>query len=224
MSTVSLNTLYDYSFHVPATGMTLAKYRDWAESDGYPEHGKVVYFQGELYFDMSPERMDSHAVLKQELNYTLDGINRTRKLGRYFPDGSGLQHDRAQVANEPDAMFAKWETIKSGRLVVPSEKKGLHTALVGTPDWVCEIVSDSSVEKDTEILRIAYHAAGIPEYWILDAREEEIVFQLLRWTPAAYALVPAVDGWYRSEVFGLEFQLTRHLDQVGWWQYELKSR
>lgn len=224
MSTVSLNHFYDYSFHVPATGMTLAKYREWAESEGYPEHGKVAYFQGELYFDLTAEQIDSHVSVKESLHHELDSLVHVRKLGRYFPNGAGLECRDANLACEPDAYFATWETIKSGKLIAPPEKRGKHTALVGTPDWVCEIVSDSSVEKDTEVLRTAYHAAGIPEYWILDAREEEIVFQLLRWTPAAYVEEPVVDGWHRSEVFGLEFRLTRHLDQVGWWQYELSFR
>jgi Uma2 family endonuclease len=35
--------------------------------------------------------------------------------------------------------------------------------LEGTPDWVLEVVSQSSVAKDTKWLRESYHKAGIPE-------------------------------------------------------------
>ncbi|QDU58210.1 hypothetical protein Pan181_44430 [Aeoliella mucimassa] len=204
--------------------MSLAQFRNWAESEAYPKQGKVVYYRGELFFDMSPERIDSHSALKQTLNLVIGGLVQQRDLGRYYPDGAGIQNEAAAVANEPDAFFAKWATIKSGKLAAPPEKQGKHTALVGAPDWVCEIVSDSSEEKDLEILRRAYHAAGIPEYWILDARNEEIRFLLLTWTENEYAMVESVDNWYRSSVFDIDFQLTRQIDQVGWWQYELKYR
>lgn len=121
-------------------------------------------------------------------------------------------------------MFASWQTIESGKLVAPAEKQGLHTALVGTPDWVCEIVSDSSVEKDTRVLREAYHAAGVPEYWLIDARGDEIDFQVLAHGPDGYSPVSPEGGWHRSAVFDLQFELTRHRDRVGWWQYDLKAR
>lgn len=224
MSTVGSPITGDFSFQVPATGMTLAQFRDWAESDEYPDQGKVMYFLGELYFDMSPERVDSHAVLKSALNYTIEHLNRQCDLGRYYPDGVGLENKQAGVANEPDAYFAKWETIESGRLAAPPEKQGKHTALVGSPDWVCEITSDSSVEKDTKILRTAYHAAEIPEYWILDARGDEIVFQLLTWQQDGYSEVSPVDGWRHSAVFDLDFQITRQRDQAGGWRYDIEYK
>ena len=212
------------SFRVPANGMSLSQFRHWTESKDYPEYGKVVYYRGDLYFDLTPAPIETHASVKQAINQSISDLVHQLELGRFFPSGAGIQNEAAAVANEPDAFFAKWETIKSGRLAAPPEKQGKHTALVGTPDWVCEIVSDSSEEKDLEVLRKAYHAAGIPEYWILDARNEEIRFLLLTWTESAYAAVEPVDNWYRSPVFDLEFQLTRQLDQVGWWQYELKHR
>lgn len=224
MSTDYFNSAADIHFHVPATGMTLEQFRDWAESDDYPERGKVAYFRGELYFDMSPERIDSHAAIKDALNRVLSTLVFECDLGRYYPDGAGIQNPGARVASEPDALFAKWQTIKSGKLIAPPDKQGKHTALVGTPDWVCEIVSDSSEDKDLRVLREAYHAAGISEYWILDAREDEIKFRLLHWTQSGYVETPPAENWYRSEVFDLEFQLTRRRDQVGWWQYDLKYR
>ena len=224
MSTVSLSHAADLSFHVPATGMTLEQFRAWAESDDYPERGKVVYFRGELYSDISPERIDSHAAIKEALNRTIGNLVHDGDLGRYYPDGAGIQNKAAEVSNEPDAVFAKWETIQSGRLIAPPEKQGLHTALVSTPDWVCEIVSDSSVEKDTRVLREAYHAAGVAEYWLIDAREEEIDFQLLVREASGYVAVPAQDGWRKSPVFNLEFALTRRRDRVGWWLYDLSVR
>lgn len=226
MSTATLSQLDSRSaiFRVPATGMTLKQFRDWAESDDFPEQGRVLFYRGELYFDMCPERIDLHSALKDAINHTIGGLVRNEDLGRYYPDGAGIDNEDADVGNEPDALFAKWETIKSGKLYAPPEKQGKHTALVGTPDWICEIVSDSSVAKDTKVLREAYHAAGIPEYWLIDPRAGEIDFQLLVWTPGGYE--PAADsaGWKRSPVFEREFQFTRRRDQVGWWLYDLLMR
>ena len=46
-----------------------------------------------------------------------------------------------------------------------------------------EIVSDASVKKDTERLPAAYHAAGIREFWLIDARGVEVRFTIHRWEP-----------------------------------------
>ena len=88
-----------------------------------------------------------------------------------------------------------------------------------------EIVSNSSVVKDTRDLRAAYHAAGIREYWIIDARGAEIRFQILHWRKSAYFTAPRADGWQRSRVFSRWFELTRSVwigVEVG--RYELASK
>lgn len=36
------------------------------------------------------------------------------------------------------------------------------------PDWVCEIISPTSVRQDRVAKRRAYAAAGISHYWIVD--------------------------------------------------------
>ena len=73
--------------------------------------------------------------------------------------------------------------------------------LFGTPDWVLEVVSCSSVKKDTELLPYAYHRAGIPEYWIIDTRFDKVSFQILRRRRDRYVVIKPSDGWYRSAVF-----------------------
>ncbi len=87
----------------------------------------------------------------------------------------------------------------------------------------------TEVKKDTQLLREAYHKAGISEYWLIDARGGDIDFQLLAWNtegyqPAQFKLGKQIDGWRWSPNFKREFQFTRYRDQVGWWQYNLNSR
>ncbi len=87
-----------------------------------------------------------------------------------------------------------------------------------------EIVSNSSVSKDKRKLRQAYHQAGIREYWLIDARGDELEFQILHWRKKGYLAAPRQDGWQRSQVFGRSFQLSRTRDRRGNWRYELAVR
>jgi Uma2 family endonuclease len=71
------------------------------------------------------------------------------------------------------------------------------------------------------VLHGLYHRAGIPEYWIVDARFDEISFQILRHRRDRYVPVAARDGWYRSQVFAHAFRLERRKIRMGRWAYTL---
>ncbi len=101
------------------------------------------------------------------------------------------------------------------------DQPGQYVELEGTPDWVLEVVSRSSVQKDTEWLRAAYHRAGIPEYWLIDAQYDEVSFQILRRRRDRYVAVASRDGWVRSTVFGRSFRLDRRKNRMGRWSYTL---
>jgi Uma2 family endonuclease len=107
--------------------------------------------------------------------------------------------------------------------LVEGEKEG-YLELAGTPDMVLEIVSTSSVEKDTETLRMLYWRAGIPEYWIVDARGECLEFDILRLHSDGYAAVRKRGGWLKSRVFGRSFRLTQRVDDEGNPEYSLLVR
>ena len=84
-----------------------------------------------------------------------------------------------------------------------------------------EVISQSSVVKDTQVLREAYYHAGIREYWLVDARGDEIDFQILVRGNAGFAPVESNDGMTASEVLPASFRLTRARDRVGLWKYTL---
>ena len=211
---------------VPPAATTLDGFRTWARSDDYPERGRVTFVGGRLFIDMSPERYETHLKIKEAISLAIASLVRERDLGDFYPDGGFVTNEAAQVSNEPDAMVALWATLESGKLAPPQDQPqdGKHIELVGTPDWVCEIVSDSSVQKDTQVLRDAYHRAGVKEYWLIDARGDEIDFQVLVWQPDGYVAGAETDGWSTSPVFGRKFQLTRQHDRLGRWRYELSHR
>jgi Uma2 family endonuclease len=106
-------------------------------------------------------------------------------------------------------------------------KKGAehkHRELEGSPDWVLEIVSDTSVKKDLVQLREAYHRAGIPEYWLVDARGDEIRLQILLRRKNGYVAAVNREGWQRSKVFSRSFRLEGVLNDYGLWEYTLHVR
>ena len=89
----------------------------------------------------------------------------------------------------------------------------MRRELEGTPDLVVEIISDSSVRKDRKLLREAYARAGIPEYWLIDARGAEVDFQILVHAEDDYAPAKRTGGWQVSPTFGKKFRLRRIIDE-----------
>lgn len=216
-----------YLIEVPATAHTLEGFRQWTYSDDFPDRGKITFVEGRLLIDISPERVESHVKVKGEVNRVISNLVVGEDLGEFYPDGGRIINERGNVSNEPDAMFATWQTLEAGLLRPPTDRDdGKHIDLVGTPDWVCEIVSDSSVAKDTVALRDSYYAAGIPEYWLIDARDEgeAIDFQLLVWTPDGYSLADKRDDWQFSPVFRKWFLLTRSEGRLGRARYDLQMQ
>lgn len=46
--------------------------------------------------------------------------------------------------------------------------------IVGIPDFICEIVSPSSIKQDTIIKKELYISKGVKEYWIVDYLQKSI--------------------------------------------------
>jgi Uma2 family endonuclease len=203
--------------------LTLAGFRDWATSSAFPEHVRASFIDQEIYLDMSNEDPETHVGVKGEITRVLLTLNRDLKRGKVYADGVLITNEEAGVSNNPDASFLRRESLQQGRVrLIPRKgRQGAYREIVGTPDWVLEVISDSSVEKDTEKLRAAYHRAGIAEYWLIDARGGDLVFEILYWRKTGYAAAPVRDGWQRSRVFGRAFRLERQRDDLGLWDYTL---
>jgi Uma2 family endonuclease len=212
------------SIRIPVSAATLAGFRAWVLSDAFPEYVRAAFIGQEIHLDMSKEELETHAAVKAEVCRVLLTLNHELKLGKFYLDGPLVTNEAAGVSNNPDATFVNRASIQSQRVrLVPREgEQGQYLEIEGTPDWVLEIVSDSSVQKDTQRLRAAYHCAGIREYWLIDARGEAIVFQILHWRKTGYAAAPHRGGWQRSRVFGRSFRLQRQRDDLGLWEYTLE--
>jgi Uma2 family endonuclease len=216
--------LYDESVDIPDGISDLAAFRRWAHSDDFPEAGRICFLDGRVWVDMSREQIFTHNQLKQEFNLVIGGLVKAERLGRFFLDGVLLTNDRAQLACQPDGTFVGRQTLKSGRIrLVEGEKEG-YLELAGTPDMVLEVVSTSSVEKDTETLRDLYWRAGIPEYWLADARADRLEFDIFRHEAEGYVAVRKQGGWLKSRVMGRSFRLARHIDEAGDPEFSLSIR
>ena len=201
---------------------TLWDARLWVHSELFPSGCQATYSNGEVFIDMSPENFETHNALQTVLSVGLAGFIRRENLGRFISDGMLLVNEDAELSTEPDAAFVSWETIRTQRAHFEANLQGTPMMeLHGTPDCVIEIVSPSSVRKDTVQLRAAYHRAGVTEYWLMDALREPLDFQILWYTPTEYLPVEPVAGWLISPGFGRRLRLERFRDPVGMWDYTL---
>jgi len=209
---------------IPAWIHDLESYRRWARSDDYPSRGWFSYLNGVVWVDLSMEQLFTHNQVKGEVAFGITVLLKQLPMGRYFHDRTLLSNTKADLSTEPDGLFYHHDTLRSGRIrLIEGATRG-YVELEGSPDMVLEVVSDSSVRKDNEVLPVLYWRAGIQEYWLIDARGPQFVFNILRYTPEGYVPVPAEDGWLPSAVFGRSFRITQQSDPLGHPQYTLSFR
>ena len=79
-----------------------------------------------------------------------------------------------------------------------------------------EVVSDSSVEKDTVDLPAGLFALGVPEYWLIDARPAEPVLTVQVRGETAFEPVRAdADDYAASPVLARRYRLERRTAPSG---------
>lgn len=204
------------SIQIPSWVTDLEAFRRWSDADAFPETGQITYLKGEVWVDMSKEQLFDHNQVKTEFTRILAGLVRESAMGRYYGDGAFLSNVDGDVSNQPDGMFVSTENFQQGQVRVVEGRTRGYVELEGTPDMVLEVVSDSSVEKDTDLLRRAYAEAGIREYWLVDARQQPPRFDLLRLgARGSYVVTRKRSGWVRSEVFDRWVCLTQEQGQDG---------
>jgi Uma2 family endonuclease len=146
-------------------------------------------------------------------------------LGDVYVDRGRVSSPRANLSVEPDVVVVLWETLDRGRIrKVPSKKRpDRFMELEGPPDLVVEIVSESSVRKDLVRLPPLYAAAGVPELWLVDARGEEIRFEIRSLGKVGYETMEMErEGWTLSPRLGLRFRLRRREVRPSRWSYRLE--
>lgn len=223
LSAVTVTT-NDVRVQIPESAADLDGFLRWLESGGIPDGARVWFVAGDIWVDLSMEQIFTHVDLKTEIATVLRTLVKAGRLGRLLGDGARLIHRGADLSGEPDAMFVSAASLAAGRVTLVDGKDGGTVALEGTPDMVLEVVSDSSERKDNQVLLEAYWEAGIPEYWLVDARGAELEFDVFRRGAKKYAAARKAEGWAKSAVFGKAFRLTRGADPQGNPEFTLEVR
>jgi len=215
---------YNWVVSIPSWVVDLESFRRWADADDFPEDGRAWFLKGEVWIDMSKQQIFTHVLVKTEFTIVLGNLVKTAGLGLFLGDGALLSNSAADISGVPDALYVSQATLQSDGVHLVEGWEAGHVELEGTPDMVLEVVSASSVHKDTVVLRQAYWQAGIPEYWLVDARQEPVRFDILRRTARGYTATRKREGWLRSAVFDKSFQLTQRVNPLGHPEYALAVR
>lgn len=72
-------------------------------------------------------------------------------------------------------------------LILCDPKKNENKVIMGAPDFVLEVMSESSRTKDKVTKRDKYRKAGCREYWLIDPLEERV---------KVFGFESGVDGLY----------------------------
>jgi Uma2 family endonuclease len=206
---------------IPEWVQDLDSFRRWTRSDDFPERGRIVYLGNTIWIDPDMER-DEHNQIKGEVLFVIRGLIRELRGGRYYGDGMRVVHPEAGLSHEPDGTFVSKDSLERQR--VQLTQGGETIELLGSPDMVLEVVSPSSVEKDTVLLPDLYWKAGIREYWLIDPRQGGSRFDIFRHTVKGYVATRRQGGWLKSTVFGKSFRLVRQTDDLGLPEFTLEMR
>ena len=217
--------IFEDQLRVPAGLDSLDRFREWAHSGDFPEDGRIDFLDGEIEIDMSPEDLFTHGIVKSAIAGSLHEVVTVGERGYLFIDRTRVCSPAAGLSAEPDIVVVLWESLDSGRArLVParSRKPGRFVELEGAPDLVVEIVSDSSEHKDFERLPLLYERAGVPEMWTVDARGQDLLFELRRLGTRGYEVaVKDAGDWSRSSALDIRVRLRRR-QQRDRWRYTLE--
>jgi Uma2 family endonuclease len=131
---------------------------DWLQ---LPHDGRLYeLIDGELLVSPSPSIL--HQRVSRELEFQILQYLRT----------SG----RGEVLDAPVGVRLGDDVLEPDLVIVLSEHADRIGAQVieGAPDVVVEILSPGTAKRDLGVKRTVYEAAGVPEYWIVDAESAAV--------------------------------------------------
>ena len=220
-----INTLQFGEIRVPAWVVDHPSFLKWLRSGAVPEDVRVGYIGNQVWSEPMGERPFAHNQIKIRLARVLDALAESERLGLYFGDGMTFTSEAGGFTTVPDGIFVCRKTMDDGRVQLTGGRRSRNdTELVGTPDLVIEVVSDSSEYKDTEWLMANYWNAEVNEYWVIDAREEPLRFTIYRRGDRGFVAVRRAEGWNRSPVLGRSFRFTQGPEDLGHPTYRFEMR
>lgn len=204
----------DGSATIPSGLTDLQSFRAWTRSDAYPKRGDFCWLNGLLWADLSMEELYTHNQVKTEYTSVLQWLGKKKKKGYVCADRMRVSHPIADLSCEPDLMFVSFASLDAG-LIREIESETGTIEFEGAPDMVLEILSQSSDAKDLKWLPELYFAAGVKEYWLVDARGDKCEFEIFKRGLKGFVPTPRRKGLLRSKAFNASFKLERSTDARG---------
>ena len=145
--------------------MALPQRENYTIEDIYalPEGQRAELIDGQIYDMAPPVRVHQHLVMN--LSVVIHEYIKTRRgdcLVYPAPFAVFLDKDNRNYV-EPDIS------------VICDKKKLDEKGCNGAPDWVIEIVSQSSQQMDYGIKLFKYRTAGVREYWIVNPLKQTVI-------------------------------------------------
>jgi Uma2 family endonuclease len=184
MATATVEVLAEEQMRVPPIGkVTFAEFIEWCDEDIRAE-----WVDGDIELMPSPVSLD-HQDIGGFLDQTLGIYVSERDLGKVVLAPYVMHMAQISRGREPDLIFVKQERLP------------LLTRLYldGPADLAIEIVSPSSLARDTKIKLREYERAGVEEYWVLNPDKQTAVFYQLEGNKYR-AVSPDRQGIYHSRV------------------------
>lgn len=192
---------------IPSGLRDLPSFREWVHSPEFPETGRFDWLEGRVEVEVAPEDLDTHGTPKSTIATRLGQLIQEPERGHVFIDRARLTCPAAALSVEPDVVVLLEESLASGRahLVPRAGETDRFIEIEGAVDLIVECVSDGSARKDLVRLRELYHRARIPEYWIVDARQDPIRFEVLLNVQEGYVEAEkSADGFRRSPLLAAD--------------------
>ena len=196
-------------------------FRAWKLSDDCPRWGKFEWIGGAVRLEVGREPLISYNLTRAALVRSLGNRIDEEDCGFYFSARSPVVSPEGAVRRvncEPDFVFLSHEAILSGRVTLTPKvgREGDFTEIVGPPDVIVELRSDSSTRKDTVDLPADLFALGVSEYWLADARVDPPGLTIHVRGPEAFEPVADdAEGFVASEAFGRRYRLETHAGRSG---------
>ena len=143
---------------------------DFSVEDYYetPEGYPLELINGRFYVMESPG--SKHQSIVYELGFVIGGyIKKNKGKCRVYPGPFDVE-----LPTEKGTVVVPDITVVCDTSKV--DKKGLK----GVPDWVIEVLSASTQNKDKKEKLAVYEAVGVKEYWIVDPFENKVCVYRLR--------------------------------------------
>lgn len=210
-----------FGIEIPRSVWTLSGFRRWAGT--LHERSPRIHFSRQsIRIEERAQHALIHEPVMHAINGTLAALTDQLDLGSYYMPFTWFTHVESSLSTEPDGFAIRWETFESGRFRLNPRRE---TEGLGRPDMTLEVVSDSTADKDLKELVAEYAAAGVPEYWIADARGRKPVLRILVLKRGRYRDQKAdAQGWIASPFWGREFRLVGYTDEAGLPDFRLEAR